>query len=461
MKYKLLPTFLSLFTILIFWQILALSIGYPAIFPTLPDLLKNTILLFESDSFYKILFATIVRGLVGFLFSFGIAVFLAIIATFSPFWKSFLHPIFVVIRSIPVISLVLVTLLWFSPDGLPIFIALLTMLPILYQNFLNGLESTDFRYVEMAKVFGKSRIQIFINIYLPAAKILIFSGISTAMGFGWRVIIIGEVLAQPNRGIGSSMKIAQTYINVSELIAWTLVAIGISYFFEYMIKYISHIQLRYKHIQHIKTIKRHNLLFVKLHDISKNFNDVKVIDNFSYLFTPLLVYCLKSPSGSGKTTLLRLICGLERPQNGSIYAPEKCTFAYSFQDVRLLPWLTVEENIRFGMKISKISKITKSIATSEIVDLAKKLGIYSHLSKYPHELSGGEQQRVGIIRALVSQFDILLLDEPLTGLDKELKTVILEVIENYIVKNQAIVIWATHEEFEFKQLKIKEIVQLI
>ena len=418
MKYKLLPTFLSLFTILIFWQILALSIGYPTIFPTLPDLLKNTILLFESDSFYKILIATIFRGLIGFFISFGIAIFLAIIAAFSSFWKNFLHPILVVIRSIPVISLVLVALLWFAPDELPVFIALLTMLPILYQNILNGFESTDVRYVEMAKVFGKSRMQIFRNIYLPSAKTLIFSGISTAMGFGWRAIIIGEVLAQPNRGIGSSMKIAQTYINVSELIAWTIIAISISYFFEYLIKYISHIQFKYTYIQHVNSINRKDLISIKVDDISKNFNGVKVIENFSNLFTPSFVYCLKSPSGSGKTTLLRLICGLEKSDKGRIMIPEKCRFAFSFQDIRLLPWLTVEENIRFAMKIPKN---TNSDATSKIVDLAKKLGVFSHLSKYPQELSGGEQQRVGIIRALVSQFEILLLDEPLTGLDKELK----------------------------------------
>lgn len=454
MRTKILPVLLSVLTLSVAWQILSLLIGYPAIFPTLPALILNVQKLFISVNFYEVLFATIVRGLVGCLISFVIAFLLATIATFSNFWKNFFHPVIIVIRSIPVISLVLIALLWFAPDGLPVFIALFTMLPILYQNILNGLESTDTKYIEMARIFGKTKTEIFKYIYLPSSEKLIFSGLSVAMGFGWRAIIIGEALAQPELGIGSSMKQAQTFINVSELIAWTVVAIGISYLFETIIRYFGHLHLKLNHIKLYPPKPEPGSLQINVDGIYKSYEQVKVVENLSFSFSPGVVYFLKSPSGSGKTTLLRLISGLEIQDKGKITYTDNFRFAFSFQDVRLLPWLTVIENIRFGLRTDKQKR---TYSENEISALCSELGI-SHLSdRYPSELSGGEQQRVGIVRALVSDFDVLLFDEPLTGLDNELKLKVIDIVEAYLSKKPAILLWATHEDVQFKQLKYNEL----
>jgi len=454
MRSKILPVFLSVITLSVLWQVLSVLIGYPAIFPTLPALILNIQKLFTSVNFYEVLSATIVRGLIGCFISFSIAFLLATIATFSTFWRNFFHPIFIVIRSIPVISLVLIALLWFAPDGLPVFIALFTMLPILYQNTLNGLESTDKKYIEMAKIFGKSKTEIFKFIYLPSSRKLIFSGLSTAMGFGWRAIIIGEALAQPSLGIGSSMKQAQTYINVSELIAWTVVAIGISYLFEMIIRYLSHLHVKFNHVKHIVRKPASGTHQINIEDVSKSYNQIKVIENLSISLMTTVAYFLKSASGSGKTTLLRMISGLEKPDSGKIVFSDDFRFACSFQEVRLLPWLTVIENIRFGLRIDK--QVDTTFET-EINTLSSKLGILHLFDRYPSELSGGEQQRAGIVRAMLSNFDVLLLDEPLTGLDNDLKMKVIDIVETTILKKPFVLIWATHENIEFKQLKYKEI----
>ncbi|MCE5331185.1 MAG: ATP-binding cassette domain-containing protein [Bacteroidales bacterium] len=450
---KLIPTLLAISFLLLSWQLVAIGIGYPDIFPTLPDLFKNTGLLLVSADFYPALLYTVLRGLAGFFLSFIFAFTFALMSAFSSFWKAFFHPVLVVIRSIPVISLVLIALLWFSPPNLPVFIALLTMLPVLYQNILNGLEHTDKRFIEMARVFGKTRRQIFHYVYLPSAKSLIFSGISTAMGFGWRAIIIGEVLAQPVHGIGTGMKQAQAYINVSELIAWTVIAIGVSYFFEFIIKISGKIKIHYRFTHNYRISSSADIKEINVHNLSKKFNQNIVFSSFSTTFNSSSINCLKSPSGKGKTTLLRLISGIEVADSGEIKKQKNHSVAYSFQDVRLLPWLTVEENICFAMP-----KLHNQVAgkNSMLIYLLEKTELTDHRHKYPYELSGGQQQRVGLARALAAQTDILLLDEPLTGLDDVLKAKIIAFTCEWIATRKPLTIWATHENIVSSGTEVKE-----
>ncbi len=452
-KNKFLPTFISISFLLIFWQLLSMWINYPDLIPTLPDLMMQTLSLFSGYEFYAILASTVLRGLIGFAISFVVAFILARISFNSAFWKHFFHPVLVVIRSVPVISIVLIALFWFSPNQLPIFIALLTMFPILYQNILNGFEQTDKRYVEMAQVFGKMKFHILLNIYLPSAKNQIFSGISTAMGFGWRAIIIGEVLAQPLRGIGTSMKLAQSFINISELIAWTFVAIGISYLFEFLIKYIQKIKIDRRFPA--KKTKQESIDFklITINNLSKSYTGQSVFKEFSKTIDNTKVHLIKSPSGKGKTTLLRLIAGIEQADSGSISTNKTLRFGYSFQDGRLLPWLTAQQNIEFVLGMTNSNR---SNSEDLLLELLKESELEEHANKFPHELSGGQQQRVGLARALAARADILLLDEPLSGLDTALKTRIIGLLDNWIANYKPIVVWATHEEIEFQKNESEE-----
>ena len=456
---RLIPTLLSILFLGLAWQIIALSIGFPAIFPSFIDLLKETARLFTSDNFYTDLFSTILRGSIGFAFAFVLALLLAVTAAFSSFWKAFFQPIIIFSRSVPVVSLVLIAILWFSPPQLPVFIALVTMFPILYQNILTGLESVDYKYVEMAQAFGKSSYKRFVSIYLPASKSNIFAGISTAMGFGWRAIIIGEVLAQPIHGIGTAMRQAQAYINVSELIAWTVVAVVVSYLFEFIIKLIRRINVEHmlpasrpfelKYSNQPAEIK--NITALNLH---KGFKEAAVFNSFNQVFDSRVVWTLKGFSGKGKTTLLRLLSGLDKPDSGEIRYKRDFSLAYSFQDMRLLPWLTISGNVAYSVDSTHYHR-------QEVSDLVAYLLFRLELAdqghKYPHELSGGQQQRVGLARALAARTDVLLLDEPLTGLDDELKVRIIDFLSEWIAVNKPLVVWATHENIQLKGLEVNEV----
>ncbi|MDD2286069.1 MAG: ATP-binding cassette domain-containing protein [Paludibacter sp.] len=450
MKFKSTPVFYSIILILIFWQGLAVLVGYPELFPSVTGLIGELFSMASNVEFYFTLWHTIIRGLAGFLIAFFLSITFAAIALHNSFWKSFFQPWVVVMRSIPVISIVLIALLWLSPPGLPVFIAFFTIFPVLYQNMLSGLEHTDIKLVEMAKVFRKSNWQRLLYIYIPSAHSYIFSGMATALGFGWRAVIIGEVFAGPVHGIGTSMKKAQTFINMRELLAWTVIAIVVSFIFDMLLKLLSkqRVKLRLsiikQHIQPNIITADKKELSIKL--LNKSFNSKIVFKNFSTTLSNEHVNLLKTASGSGKTTLMHILTGILKKDSGVIdFSHTEAVIAYAFQDKRLISWLSVEQNIAFVLPHFPTITLKEK---NRIDKLIHALELDNQQDKLPDTLSGGEQQRVALARALVLPCHVLLLDEPLTGLGQALKIKIIRKIEEFTKGYNPLIVWATHEEVE-------------
>ena len=227
---------LSVIMLISIWKIISVIYESELILPSPESTIIATIKLFGSKNFTLVIGITIFRGLVGFAISFILGVGLGVIAGINSSFNAFLKPILVTIRSTPVISLILLALIWFKVDMVPIFIAFLTMFPFICTNIIDGIKNVDHDLVEMAQVYNVNKISIIKEVYLPAITPFIFSGASSAMGIGWRAIIIGEVLSQPQFGIGTLMHTAQTYLLVNEVIAWTIIAIILSYLFEIIIR---------------------------------------------------------------------------------------------------------------------------------------------------------------------------------------------------------------------------------
>ena len=203
---------------------------------------------------------------------------------------------------------------------------------------------------------------------------------------------------------------------------------------------------------------------LELKDLSHSYDGSEIsLKNISLIVNKAEKVSVLGPSGSGKSTLLRLIAGLEKPYSGTItiqgkivsdqdhmVAPEKRNVGLVVQNKALFPHLTVEKNIGFGIR--KNQEKTKIIA--DLLSLFK----IEHLSnKYPHEISGGEQQRTAIARSMAPSPELLMLDEPFSALDRELKEELYAELNHIFKERQQTIILVTHDLDEAKVLSNKQI----
>lgn len=159
---------------------------------------------------------------------------------------------------------------------------------------------------------------------------------------------------------------------------------------------------------------------IEIKNLSAAYGENTVLENCSLTVPDGARAALMGPSGCGKTTLLRAAAGLARPLSGSVSAGGRVSFV--FQEPRLFPWLTAEQNVSAVLS-------GRGGGTRETVrELLRRAGLGGAEGKYPRELSGGMQQRVSLCRALAYGGDVLLLDEPLKGLDDELRRDIAALI---------------------------------
>ena len=167
--------------------------------------------------------------------------------------------------------------------------------------------------------------------------------------------------------------------------------------------------------------------FLSIRNISKRFGSFTALDNVSLDVRQGEMVCLLGPSGCGKTTLLRTIAGLEKQDDGAIHAhgtdishlpPQSRDYGILFQSYALFPNLTVAQNVAYGLNARRLSRTQMQQRVAEMLDM---IGLSGSDKKYPGQLSGGQQQRVALARALAPSPSLLLLDEPLSALDAQVR----------------------------------------
>ncbi|MBK8048537.1 MAG: ABC transporter ATP-binding protein [Anaerolineales bacterium] len=173
--------------------------------------------------------------------------------------------------------------------------------------------------------------------------------------------------------------------------------------------------------------------------------DVLALDRVSFAASAGEFVCLVGPSGCGKSTLLRLIAGLLAPTAGNVvFTPGQAQpqIAMVFQDAGLFPWLRVVDNVAFGLEARGMAP---AVRRNEALELLQRTGLAEFAGHYPYELSGGMQQRVALARALVTQPDLLLLDEPFRALDAQTRLLMQEQLLRLWEARACLVLFVTHD----------------
>jgi putative spermidine/putrescine transport system ATP-binding protein len=194
--------------------------------------------------------------------------------------------------------------------------------------------------------------------------------------------------------------------------------------------------------------------FVSLRGVNKFFDDVHAVANLDLDVHAGEFFSMLGPSGSGKTTVLRLIAGFETTSTGSIsiesqdvteLAPFDRPVNTVFQDYALFPHMSIQENVEYGLRTRKVAKAERAKQALEAIDSVK----LSHLSqRLPHQLSGGQRQRIALARALVLRPKVLLLDEPLGALDKQLREEMQVELKRIQREAGITFIFVTHDQEE-------------
>ena len=441
---------------LVIWAIIALMVGNDVILPSPVSTVKALIALIGTGSFYLNVLWTIIRTVLGIVLSFVIGVFFAVLASKNMPLREFLRLPVSFFKSIPVMAIIIYVILVVKSDWVAVVVCFFMCFPIAYTNILNGLQALDVSRLELGKTLGLSKAQTVRYIIRPSLNTEIKTALNLITAMSWKVVVASEVLAIPKFSIGYQMLNSKYYLETPDLFAYMIVLIILSLLMEVLVGRMAELKpdaLGRTLERELETVSRidcaKNPAHISFVDVTKTFvsedgKESRVLDRFSCEFGPGVTAIL-APSGAGKTTMARLITGLEAPEEGGVEVPEDARVAYLFQEDRLLPWLSVKDNMMLALAAGNGTELDAEKAVSS---MAEKLEISAALNMMPDELSGGMAHRAALGRTLLFGGNVLILDEPFRGLDEDLRGRIIDDISDCLrpIDQPKTVLLITHDE---------------
>lgn len=406
--------------------------------------------LMTLKTFWGAYFSTLARSVVGFLISFTLAAFLAIVAANITAFEKLLRPLMAFLRALPTMAAVLLLTIWMSAKITPVIIALLVIMPVLYSAMYAAFRASDEKLAVMSRAFRVPKKKRILKLYLPSALPMIASSGMGALSLNLKLVIAAEILALTSSSLGSLMLLAKNYLEMPTLLALNLMAaftgIALEYGLGALLKFVMKRRRPCSKRQIVKASEEvHGLegvgvLFperrvaddVELRGIQFGYGDKVIYNDFNFKIDGGQTTAIMGASGCGKTTLLNIIAGLSAC-SGTIMGAEDV--GYIFQEARLIPHMTVRENIAY-------------VSNADPTELLKTVRLDADAELYADELSVGMAQRVSFVRAFAVDSKLVLMDEPFRGLDVSLKDKLMKSFAALRERNSRTVILVTHDPEE-------------
>lgn len=225
---------ISICILLIFWELGAKYFNSQFILPDPISVFRDALVLFTNPSFLHNLIATFMRGIVAFFISLGISFILGFSSGLSRTFNIALIPIMSIIKSTPVVSFILIALLWFGSSQVPIFVSVLMTLPVMTESIQQGVKNIDKTLIDMTYVYKIPRWKRLVYVRLPSIMPFFLAGTGSSLGLTWKVVVAGEILSSPRYGLGSAMQAAKIQLETQRVFSLTAVAILLSILTEFI-----------------------------------------------------------------------------------------------------------------------------------------------------------------------------------------------------------------------------------
>ncbi len=219
---------LSTVVLLLAWKVISVRIDADIILPPPEDVFIRLVKISKSKKFWLAVLNTTSRTLYGFSLSFAAGFITGIACGISNKIDAALSPFISVIRTIPVMSVILIAMIWFKTDMVPVFVCFLMIFPIITANISHGIRNVDTLLIEMATSFKVSKFNILFHITIPSTIPFVLAGVRASVGVAWKSVIAAEVLSQPVKAIGTGIQFSQMNLETAEVMAWTVLAIILS-----------------------------------------------------------------------------------------------------------------------------------------------------------------------------------------------------------------------------------------
>lgn len=213
---------------ILLWQMLYLKVGKEVLVPSPLHTLEELGSMLQESKFYLQIAYTLERVIIGVSLSLALGLITAFLSYLSQLLETFLKPAMTLMKSTPVMAIIILALLWFESNEVPIFVCFLMCYPIVYTNVLAGFKALNQELIEMSKIFEVRGWLCIRKCYLPQLRPYLYAALDLSVSMAWKVVIAAEVLAVPKYAIGYALLDAKRYLETREVFAWIIVIVLLS-----------------------------------------------------------------------------------------------------------------------------------------------------------------------------------------------------------------------------------------